>query len=245
MTHEHAVVAYYVGGSSCVEQNGRWTLGPGDALLVPAGTPHRVVDLEHAELWGVGFCVPCFAADDPASLLEPFERVRAGASAVVHIPEQRRPFLLRLFEELRDHTSKQNSSAAVDRSLLTLILNEVSQAASWPEDGATNAGVVGESLKVIERRCLGPLTLADVARAVHRSPAYVTTALRRATGKSAVEWIIAGRMAEARRHLLHSDERVDIIAERVGYADPTHFIRIFRREHGQTPAAWRAERRSK
>ncbi len=45
---------------------------------------------------------------------------------------------------------------------------------------------------------------------------------------------------EARRRLLHSDERVDVIAERVGYADPTHFIRMFRREHGATPAAWRA-----
>jgi AraC-like DNA-binding protein len=39
---------------------------------------------------------------------------------------------------------------------------------------------------------------------------------------------------------------VDVIAERVGYADPTHFIRMFRRQHGATPAAWRAsQRRSK
>jgi AraC-like DNA-binding protein len=47
-------------------------------------------------------------------------------------------------------------------------------------------------------------------------------------------------MAEARRLLLHSDEMVDVIAERVGYADATHFIRMFRRAHGATPAAWRA-----
>jgi AraC-like DNA-binding protein len=33
---------------------------------------------------------------------------------------------------------------------------------------------------------------------------------------------------------------IDIIAERVGYADSTHFIRMFRREHDATPAAWRA-----
>ncbi|NJK32258.1 MAG: helix-turn-helix transcriptional regulator [Deltaproteobacteria bacterium] len=49
------------------------------------------------------------------------------------------------------------------------------------------------------------------------------------------------RMAEARRRLLHSDEMIDVIAERVGYADPTAFIRMFRREHGKTPAAWRRE----
>jgi len=55
-----------------------------------------------------------------------------------------------------------------------------------------------------------------------------------------VQWIVSGRMAEARRLLLHSDEMVDVVAERVGYADATHFIRMFRREHGATPAAWRA-----
>jgi AraC-like DNA-binding protein len=55
-----------------------------------------------------------------------------------------------------------------------------------------------------------------------------------------VEWIIAGRMAEARHLLLHSDQMVDVVAERVGYADPTHFIRMFHRTHGATPAAWRS-----
>ena len=96
-----------------------------------------------------------------------------------------------------------------------------------------------DALRFIERNCLRSITPRDVAAAVKRSPAYLTTALRQATGRSAGEWIIAGRMAEARRLLLHSGERIDIIAERVGYADPTHFIRIFRREHGATPAAWR------
>ncbi|HEY0463268.1 MAG TPA: AraC family transcriptional regulator [Polyangiaceae bacterium] len=38
---------------------------------------------------------------------------------------------------------------------------------------------------------------------------------------------------------------VEIIAERVGYADATHFIRLFRRAYGVTPSAWRtAQRRS-
>jgi AraC family transcriptional regulator, transcriptional activator of pobA len=35
---------------------------------------------------------------------------------------------------------------------------------------------------------------------------------------------------------------VEVIAERVGYADSTHFIRLFRRQHGVTPTAWRTQR---
>lgn len=242
VTHSYAALVFYTGGRARMEQRGRWTLEPGDALIVPAGEPHRLIEAQGPEYWGLGFCVPCFAADDAGRLLEPFERVRAGASAVVRIPAERHAFLEVLFRELDEASDPQRRGEphAVQRSLLTLVLNEIRRAAQWDADPSSPRSVVADSLSFIERNCLRPLTLQDVARAVGRSPAYVTTALTRATGRSAVEWIIAGRMAEARRLLLHSDEMIDVVAERVGYADPTHFIRLFRRTHGATPAAWRA-----
>lgn len=242
VTHSFAALAFYTGGQACVEQRGRWVLEPGDALIVPAGEPHQLVEARQAQFWGLGFCVPCFAAEDAGLLLEPFERVRAGASATVRIPSERHAFLLELFRELQDasRSNRDGEPHAVQRSLLTLILNEIRRAFRDDAGASQPKGVVASSLSFIERNCLRSLTLKDVATAVDRSPAYVTTALTRATGRSAVEWIIAGRMSEARRLLLHSDERVDVIAERIGYADPTHFIRLFRREHGASPAAWRA-----
>jgi len=242
VTHSYAAVAFYTGGRALMEQRGRWTLEPGDVLVVPAGEPHRRVEAQRPEFWGLGFCVPCFAAEDSGSLLEPFEKVRSGASAVVRIPPERHSFLESLFQELEEATDpkRRGEPHAVQRSLLTLVLNEIRRAARWGSEASSPKGVVAESLAFIERNCLRPLTLKEVAKAVGRSPAYVTTALTRATGRSAVDWIIAGRMAEARRLLLHSDERVDDVAERVGYADPTHFIRMFQRAHGATPAAWRA-----
>ena len=39
-------------------------------------------------------------------------------------------------------------------------------------------------------------------------------------------------MDGARRRLAETDEDVSIIADRVGYQDPTHFARLFLREHG-------------
>jgi AraC family transcriptional activator of pobA len=239
VTHAHAALAFYTDGHARMELDGRWELAPGDVLIVPAGAPHRRLAAKDAAFWGLGFCVPCFASlDGAAELLAPFERVRDGAAAVVSIPGERQELLASLFRELEART---HAPSAVQRSLLTLVLDEVGRAArghAGPPAGGS--GVVVDALRYIERHCLRPLTLAEVAAAVGRSPAHVTTALRRATGRSAVAWIVAGRMAEARRRLLHSDEHVDVIAERVGYADPTHFIRMFRREHGTTPAAWRA-----
>lgn len=171
--------------------------------------------------------------------------MRDGAPAVAHIPSSRHAHLKRLLVELdrvgHGHRGPSDVVESVERSLLTLVLAEVVEATSVSAARPSRGGsVVARALRVIERQCLGPLGLADVARAVDRSPAYVTTALTRATGRSAVQWIVGARMAEARRLLLHSDASIDTITERVGYADPTHFIRMFRREHGVTPAAWRA-----
>ncbi|MEM9069798.1 MAG: AraC family transcriptional regulator [Myxococcota bacterium] len=243
VTHSYAALGFHTGGHVRVEQNGEWKLSAGDVLLVPAGQPHRMIEMKRSEYWGVAFCVPCLIEQGAAELLAPFERVRDGASAVVRIPAARHTFLQELFKELEDagRAAAGERRQTVQRSLLTLILHEVDRAAEHPETGA--GGVVAESLRFIEHNCLKPLTLRDVAAAVGRTPAYVTSALSKATGRSAVQWIVAGRMAEARRRLLHTDEMVDVIAERVGYADATHFIRMFRRAHGITPAAWRATHR--
>jgi len=245
VTHSQAALLFHTGGRTRVEQNGEWTLGAGDMLVVPAGEPHRMLELRGSEGWGLSFCVPCFAAGNAAALLAPIERVRDGGSAVVHVPSARHAFLEDLFRELEEIGAVPRRSGdaldAVQRSLLTLVLAEIDRAVSSSESRAPRGGgVVVESLRYIERNCLRRLTLDEIAAAVGRTPTYVTTALTQATGRSAGDWIASGRMAEARRLLLHSDEMIDVIAERVGYADATHFIRMFRRVHGATPAAWRA-----
>ncbi|MEO5725460.1 MAG: AraC family transcriptional regulator [Byssovorax sp.] len=245
-THDHLVLAFCLGGSLRMEQVGSWSLTAGDALLIPAGAPHRLVEASDSERWVLGLCPACFAADGNAELLEPFDRVRSGASAVVHIPAPRRAFLASLFHELQGEIERvENGTEAAQRSLVTLVLTEVARAMSPRASSIEPPGsVVAEALRFIERRCLDPISLQDVADAVHRSPAHVTTLVRRATGRPVQAWIIAGRLAEATRRLRHTDEIVDVIAERVGYADATHFIRLFRREHGITPAAWRSRQRS-
>lgn len=243
--HASATLAFYTGGQARVQLDGVWEVGEGDVLLVPAGTRHRLLETHAAELWRLTFCVPCLAPSTAASLLEPLERVRDGAAAVARIPSSRHAHLQRLLVELarvgRGRRGPGDVVESVERSLLTLVLAEIAEATSASSvRPAGGSSVVARALRVIERQCLGPLGLAEVARAVDRSPAYVTTALTRATGRSAVQWIVGARMAEARRLLLHSDASIDTITGRVGYADPTHFIRMFRREHGVTPAAWRA-----
>jgi AraC-like DNA-binding protein len=243
VTHDYAAVAFYTDGAAILEQRGRWSLKAGDAIIIPAGEPHRLIEAQDPKLWGFGFCPVCFIAEGAGDLLDPFERVRAGAAAVSAIPGARHAHMENLFRELyRENEIPGPASQVVQKSLVTLILAEVARASSASPDSAASGSPVADALRFIERNCLEPISLEDVAKAANRSPAHLTTLVRRATGRSVKEWIISGRLSEARRRLSHTDERVDVIAERVGYADVTHFIRLFRRAHGVTPAAWRAQR---
>lgn len=82
-----------------------------------------------------------------------------------------------------------------------------------------------------------------MARATNLSPGYLTTLVRRRTGRTVLEWIHERRMVEARRLLVETDESVERIGASVGYEDPVYFIRRFRSAHGATPASWRKANR--
>jgi AraC-like DNA-binding protein len=244
--HEHVALVYFTRGSATVEQRQHYDVREGDVLLVPAGEPHRVRRGEKVASWGIGFCAPCYAPSELAGLLDPFERARAGSSAVVHIAGARQAHFAALCREIERESRGSGAHVALaQKSLLALVLVEVSRAAASTAAGQLGPTLVGDALRYIERNALTPISLRDVAAALGRSPSHVTTAVKRATGKSVGEWIISARLSEARNRLLHGDEMVEIIAERVGYADATHFIRLFRREHGVTPAAWRLAARAR
>lgn len=244
VVHDHSALVFVTEGRAVHEQRGRFEVEPGDILLVPAGEPHRATRAPKTTAWGVGFCAPCYAPSELATLLDPFERARSGASPVVRIAPERRAHVNALIAELHAETrAERTHGELVQKSLLALVLAEVTRAAQVDPSPSAQPSLAADALRFIERRCLEPISLSDVAAAVGRSPSHVTTVLKQATGKSVVAWIIAGRLSEARNRLLHSDEMVEVIAERVGYADATHFIRLFRRAHGCTPAAWRTKQR--
>lgn len=237
--HDHFTLALWLAGQGTFELNGVLAqLETGHAQLVPAGVPHRLVHARRAEVVALGFCGTCFELD-PA-LLAPFDRVRRGGSFTVRPRES--GHLAHLLGAL-ERELRGEGAALVTRSLLILILVELERAhraSGGPTKHALPAAVA-DALALIERRCLEPgLGLRDVAAAVGRSPAHLTTVVRRATGRTVQQWITVGRMGEARRLLAQTALAIDEVAERLGYADPRHFRRVFQRDQGVSPSAFRA-----
>lgn len=213
-------------------------VGPGSVVLVPAGVPHRSLGGEGVTYWMAGFCSACQGFDESMPVMEPFARVRAGGLPVVQLPEDRIAWVVQLYQELERLDPQQQDRVPL---LLSLLLAEVRDALS-PMPTVEDS-LVGQALRFIQREAFHPISLRDVARAVHRTPTHVASTVKRATGHTVGDWITAQRIAEAARWLSHTDASLDEVAERVGWKDKTHFIRMFKRHHGITPAAWRRQRR--
>jgi AraC family transcriptional activator of pobA len=229
-------------GESKIRHTGELVLRAGDVHLIPPGDVHRggPTDVEgwalafHSEVLGGG-------EENGTSRLGPLLRVRQGCHPVLRPTLTQRRRLARWMRLLAEETSRNDRGSEEARvALLRLVFIELERiSAPAPMSEQPSVSLSRKALTYIEAHCLERLSLAKVARELGRSSAHVASLVRQETGRTVGEWILECRMAEARRRLRGTDERVDIIAERVGYADVTHFIRLFRRVHGVTPAAWR------
>lgn len=86
------------------------------------------------------------------------------------------------------------------------------------------------------------LTVTQLAEMAHCSPDYLSHLFRMQTGHRLIDYINRQRLTLA-CHLLETTAlTVSEIAYVVGYNAPGYFARLFRREHGQSPRAWRQAR---
>lgn len=88
------------------------------------------------------------------------------------------------------------------------------------------------------------LSLAELARHCGLSVSYFVRAFKMTTGDPPHRWMLRERVERSKAFLAHSDTSVAEIAVGCGFADQSHFTRMFKSFVGVTPAAWRRAIRS-
>ena len=86
--------------------------------------------------------------------------------------------------------------------------------------------------------------VSDYAAALAISPTHLSRIARATTGRSASRLIEARALREARRYLAYTNLSVSSIAYALGYTDPAYFTRVFLRDAGKSPRAFRLEMES-
>jgi AraC family transcriptional regulator len=87
----------------------------------------------------------------------------------------------------------------------------------------------------------GSLTLDRLAAQTHLSPFHFARAFKATVGQAPYAYVTAQRMDRARRLLATTGLAVAEVAGAVGFANLSHFRRVFRTHAGTGPAAYRSE----
>jgi AraC family transcriptional regulator len=90
----------------------------------------------------------------------------------------------------------------------------------------------------------GRILVSDLSALVQRSDAHFARAFKKTFGLGPHAYVLRRRVERASHLMLVSDDTLSDIALACGMTDQAHLCKIFRQCTGETPAAWRRERRA-
>lgn len=201
-------------------------LGPGEWLLMPPRVQHRG------------------SQDYPRELrfLWLHFRVhpgRRGTSAVVLPPSGRLAdpvAVSALARRLIDHLGSSRPDPVVGDLLLSLLLADIAAA---PSPLAAGDDLAARAMRIITARFREGLSTAMVAQALGVGADHLGRCFRRSYGQRVQSCIHQNQVREANRLLMLGGGRIGDVAAAVGFRDVQWFRRLFVREQGISPRAWR------
>src|SRR5262245_60916147 len=84
-----------------------------------------------------------------------------------------------------------------------------------------------------------PARLEELARQAGFSPQHMNRIFHRALGSTPLKYLTRLKIERAAELLIETNRTVETIAASVGFEDPYYFSRVFKREVGRSPAAFR------
>lgn len=104
---------------------------------------------------------------------------------------------------------------------------------------AADDDAVAQARRWLEDNHARPVTMAELAAAVHLTGRTLLRRFRKAVGRTPVQYLQAVRMERAKRLLATGGKSAGEIASMVGYGDATAFFKAFRELTGLTPGEYR------
>lgn len=140
-----------------------------------------------------------------------------------------------LLHTLRDTTC---DSITAEEGTLALLRAALAAPSSRREPRPGTARLIARAKEYLHGRYAGRIQLTDVARYAGASPAYLTTAFRRAEGVPLHRYLTQLRLAHALVELPHASD-LTALALDLGFSSHSHFAAVFRRGFACTPSAFR------
>ena len=205
--------------------NGRWSqIKAGTAVLSPKGVLHGARSLAGIR-WE--FCWICFA--EPAAGRQ---WITVRAPTFVHTdPRPVAWTLLSLHREMRQARHKEIIE------ILLQLLDSYLRRITVPMPMENHLWKLWEK---VAQSPAHPWTDEEMAREVHLSPRHLLRLCRKESGRTARQQLAHTRLTKAASLLQDRSQKLQTIAEAVGYQDAFAFSKAFKRWSGVSPKAYRA-----
>ncbi len=86
------------------------------------------------------------------------------------------------------------------------------------------------------------LSVEQICRYLHMSPAYFSTMFKKATGQTYIAYLTEIRLNKAVELLNMTDDKTYVIASKVGYQEQNYFSYVFKKRFGVSPTKFRGSR---
>ena len=214
-------------------------IGPRTAISMPAMAVHGFVFQPGIEGWVVTI---------PAANLERILAIsnivasRLAAPVIFTAASSAEPVFAQIAGEYASFTPEREQALTSLAGLLAVwfareIARAPHHASAAPDKGRE---LVLRFIRRIEEELRRHLPVAGYASALGVTPTHLTRLCRRIAGRSASALIYDRLALEARRQLIYTARPVSEIAYDLGFQDPAHFAKFFRRQTGQSPMQLRA-----
>lgn len=217
------------------------------AILIPPAVAHGFrFEPGRTDGWVISFTEDVSAAVGARSS-EATAQLRALATdpviPLIHAAERERLFAL--CKELHDERflAREGHRVAMHGLLALIAVGVARLAAGRARSGAmtlapTDATVTALS-DMVEENFRSERMIAFYAEKLAMTPDRLNDHVKRATGVTAGHLIRQRVLTEAKRQLVFTTQAVGEIAYDLGFSDPSHFARFFRKQTGTTPQAFR------
>jgi AraC-like DNA-binding protein len=221
------------------EQGVNHPVQPGEAMVIPARTPHGY-GADESDPWSIYWFH--FTGRRSLSFLELLEAnrqvrlLRVGLNdSLVELFQE----LLRLRQEGYSQTDLRIHSTIGARLLLTLV--KLKQEGG--EHLAQELTPVERAARFMKDNLRRSLTLEELAAAAGLSITHFNRLFKAATGFTPITYFTHLKIMHASRLLDATEHKIAAIAAELGFEDPYTFSRVFKRVTGKSPANYRDQRR--
>lgn len=232
---EYYGLEFVAGGKGWLTLDGiKVALLPGSVFGYPPFTAHLIETDPHDPL--IKYFIT-FAGSEAGKIINPQSQEEHHIAHLYHSQP-----IHDLFEQVLEAGDRGGNLAPrlclLLLQLLSVRIEENAQAPSEIHNRARQSFERSRSTLQKHFRTLHSVT--ELARMAHVAPAYLSRLFHRFVGEGPHDVLTRLKINEAASHLIGGDYTVKEVAEQVGFSDPYHFSRVFKKHYGIAPALFQA-----